>query len=214
MEAITSRLEAILVGLRMHPSAEFGIEYHGEIGPQILGRPTCHALKISQLECPTSTLISQHGIDIPVTHHHGTALQRRPDDREDVLGLVGRIQQCLSARRHLPGCRIQNNPADHRSDGRVAGLEGPQHILTCLGQPRAESVYLGCLADTVAALENDKHSASRGHAPSFFLVLAQASANSRRAWRIFRVSRSKSRPAAKACSGRRLATRSYVASSR
>src|SRR6188508_3153261 len=198
----------------MDAVTELCVKDHREIRPEILSSPACNAFEVGELQNPTRSLIGQHGVDVAVAHHHRVALQGGPYHRKDVLCLVSCIQQGLSARRHLAGRRIQNNPPDHRSNGRIARFEGPQNLMTGIGQPRTEQIDLGCLADTITALEDNEDPTSRAHAPSFFLVLAHISTNSRRERRTLRYPRSKSRPAAKAWAGRSLATCSAVTSSR
>ena len=199
----------------MDAIAELGVQHHSQIGSQILGGPARDALEVGGLAAPDQPP------DRPASSRH---IDRTPPRRRArSAGLTTEKMCCaLSAAYSNASARGDISPVagsrtispDHRSDARVAGLEGPQYLVTRIGQPGAKPVDLGRLADPVTALENDKDPTRCAHAPSFFLVLAQTSTNSRRVWRDFRVSRSKSRPAANACSGSRLATRSYVASSR
>ena len=71
------------------------------MGPQVGGRPALQRGHLAEVEHPARALVGQRGVDVAVGDHDLAALERRQDDRVDVLGLVGGVQQGLGAGRQV-----------------------------------------------------------------------------------------------------------------
>ena len=142
------------------PDRRVDVEQDDEVWFETTGGPRRQPRDLVDRECPAGSLIGQGGVDIPVADHDLALVERRPDQRVDVVGAVCRVQQRLSPRRHrvLLRRRIplqQQRPDPHPDPGRTGF---PRHNdVAALGQQRlGEQLDLGRLAGTLPALEDDE----------------------------------------------------------
>ena len=96
---------------RVSPAAGLEVEQHGQVGAQVLGGPAGDPLELGAVERTAGALVGERRVDVAVGDHDLAPLERRTDDRVDVLGLVGGVQQRLGAVGQLAGRRVQHDPA-------------------------------------------------------------------------------------------------------
>ena len=135
---------------------------------EALGRPRAQGGDFVDAEGAGRALVGQRGVDVAVPQHDRSTLEGGADDRGDVVGAVGRVQEGLRARIHVLGA-VLHKTADLRSQLGAARLAGDDDLTATALEPVAHGLDLRGLPGAVATFEGDEHS-SRRHQLSFFVA--------------------------------------------
>ena len=144
------------------------VQEEGQGRVEALGRPRAQGGDFVDAEGAGRALVGQRGVDVAVPQHDRSALEGGADDRGDVVGAVGRVQEGLRARIHVLGA-VLHETADLRSQLGAARLAGDDDLAATALEPVAHGLDLRGLPRAVATLEGDEHS-SRRHQLSFFVA--------------------------------------------
>ncbi len=144
------------------------VQEEGQGGVQAAGRPGAQGRDLVHAEGAGGALVCQGGVDVAVPQHDGATLEGGADDRGDVVGAIGGVQQGLRARIHVLGA-VLDQAADLRAQLGAARLAGDDDLAATALKPVAHGLDLCGLPRAVAAFEGDEHS-SRCHQLSFFVA--------------------------------------------
>ena len=132
------------------------------------GRPRGQGRDLVHAEGAGRTLVRQRGIDVAVPQHDRAALESGGNDRGDVVGAVGRVQEGLRARVDVLGA-VLHEATDLRAQLGAARLAGDDDLAATTLEPVTHRLDLRGLPRAVATFEGDEHS-SRCHQLSFFVA--------------------------------------------
>ena len=144
------------------------VEEEGQGRVEAAGRPRGQGGDFVHAEGAGRALVGEGGVDVAVPQHDRAALESGGDDRGDVVGAVGRVQEGLRARVDILGA-VLHEATDLRAQLGAARLAGDDDLAATALEPVAHGLDLRGLPRAVATFEGDEHS-SRCHQLSFFVV--------------------------------------------
>ena len=101
------------------------VDDDGQVGHQVVDRPHVEVVDLLGAEVAPRALVGHRRVGVAVGQHHLAAVERRPDQLVDVVGLVGGEQQRLGARRDVVA--VQHEVADLAPEVGAPGLAGDRH---------------------------------------------------------------------------------------
>ncbi len=149
-------LDPVAPGEPGEPGRGLEVEQHGQVGTQVLGGPAGDPLQPGDVERTAGSLVGEGRVDVAVGDHDLATGESRTDDRVDVLGLVGGVQQRLGAVGQRARRRVEHDAAYLVADRGAAGLAGQQYDVPVGLEPLAQQLRLRGLAGPFTTLEADE----------------------------------------------------------
>ena len=127
---------------------------HGQVRPQVVGRPPGHRLDLVDVERPAGPLVGEGRVDVAVGDHHLAPPRAPGSTTVSTCSALSAAYSSASVRSdERAGGRVEHDPAQLPADLGVARLEGEHDGVPLRLEPRPQRPRLRGLAGALAALE-------------------------------------------------------------